>query len=1227
MFDQNTGQVILGGGGGDVDLTGIATEAWVEENYLSKAFFTRLFKAYGPAETEGDPDVEVEPNDLDSEITSIEAMFGFWTEQYISALGQGSGGGGGGGGSDTLADLIDVELTNPVAGQVLKYNGTKWINSTASAGTVTSVAMSVPTGFAVTGSPITVSGVLGLSFADGYSLPTTAKQTNWDAAYSWTSVSRTTLADYGITDAKFGTPGTDSIPITLGSATQSVLTQHQSLANYYTKSETDGKFLTISFFRSLFRAYTSSNAEVQPNDGSTSTIASIKAMFGFWTEQYISALGQGSGGGGGVTLNQPLQGINQAGLSAPTTAGQILVYNGTKWAYAGNISITNLTAYAGTFNSTVTAVGSFTSQGGNFIANSGGFKVTGKDDTYVLLAGGGTKLLSEIGGGYTLPAATTSALGGVKVNATFGQAVSVQASGNDGTHNYGLQIDSNGKAFVYVPWTDHTEYLPLSGGTLTGNLSIRPIGGGYADGIRLHARSQDDGWCAVMLCGAENTGDIGTSANSWYIGARNGGFYITRNGTSDGTAGLSCVSNTWYINGNAIAVTSQIPTNNNQLTNGAGYITSASLNGYLPLSGGTITDSLTIDNNLKTNYLNVGKNTLSTYSASRAEIDLVTYGDDAADLWLGANNRRTWYLSPRGSSASYSLLLNPYNNTTGAYFSIGADVYANGFIGNLSGNATSASSLSVTHYYANVPISTTSSVSTEPSFRTVYIGDQKNTNAFVNIITLAHDSFSSQLSVADSDFDETVGSWGLSFDRWWNGNNSQNSAGIYAYGTGSWGAGLVFRVKNGGSRGSGHNTTALVLKASGVVSAPNGFNGNLSGNATTASGLSVTHYCGTVAISTDSSRTTEPVVKALHVFPSGGSYNDGIRIHSRDTNNGWCSVVFAASDNTGNTGITSNSWTIGVNGGNLFMGKGGTGYGNEHHLRSVYGAWECSGTWSQLSDMSVGGNFTVSGSVRIGDAVLVWDSTNGALKVQKSDGTAASFYATGAVSALGASSSGTTYLDQATADARYLKLSGGTLTSALTVNGNFTSSSTVKGTSGLMTAYMTVGTSSVNSSYTLYVNGNAGINHIVIGNEQQVNTVNCAVIQTLSSRGIYIKSGSAPNYVDGTWNNASDIRLKDIVSNVGASVEQVADAPVFNYKWKAGGTQVMLGTSAQYWRNVFNFGVNEGPDSYLYMDYASIALASAVMVARKVQSHEERIAALEAENARLQKELNEIKAA
>lgn len=56
---------------------------------------------------------------------------------------------------------------------------------TTNKGTVTSVAMSVPTGLSISGSPITASGTLALSYTSGYSIPTTAKQTNWDAAYGW----------------------------------------------------------------------------------------------------------------------------------------------------------------------------------------------------------------------------------------------------------------------------------------------------------------------------------------------------------------------------------------------------------------------------------------------------------------------------------------------------------------------------------------------------------------------------------------------------------------------------------------------------------------------------------------------------------------------------------------------------------------------------------------------------------------------------------------------------------------------------------------------------------------------------------------------------------------------------------------------------------------------------------------------------------------------------------
>ncbi len=51
-------------------------------------------------------------------------------------------------------------------------------------GTVTSVSMTVPTGLSVSGSPITTVGTLAVSYTAGYSIPTTAKQSEWDTAYS-----------------------------------------------------------------------------------------------------------------------------------------------------------------------------------------------------------------------------------------------------------------------------------------------------------------------------------------------------------------------------------------------------------------------------------------------------------------------------------------------------------------------------------------------------------------------------------------------------------------------------------------------------------------------------------------------------------------------------------------------------------------------------------------------------------------------------------------------------------------------------------------------------------------------------------------------------------------------------------------------------------------------------------------------------------------------------------
>ena len=100
------------------------------------------------------------------------------------------------------------------ANKVLSLNGTatdvEW--TTNGAGTVTSVDMTVPTGLAVSGNPVTSSGTLAVSLASGYSIPTTAKQTEWDTAYTdrlkWDGGSTGLNASTGRTSLGLGTAAT-----------------------------------------------------------------------------------------------------------------------------------------------------------------------------------------------------------------------------------------------------------------------------------------------------------------------------------------------------------------------------------------------------------------------------------------------------------------------------------------------------------------------------------------------------------------------------------------------------------------------------------------------------------------------------------------------------------------------------------------------------------------------------------------------------------------------------------------------------------------------------------------------------------------------------------------------------------------------------------------------------------------------------------------------------------
>lgn len=91
-----------------------------------------------------------------------------------------------------------------VNGMILQTTstGTLWVSTSTlglggSAGTVSSVALSVPTGFTASGSPVTTSGTLALAYAAGYTGLLSASSTNWNSFYNAPSTRITAGAGLG----------------------------------------------------------------------------------------------------------------------------------------------------------------------------------------------------------------------------------------------------------------------------------------------------------------------------------------------------------------------------------------------------------------------------------------------------------------------------------------------------------------------------------------------------------------------------------------------------------------------------------------------------------------------------------------------------------------------------------------------------------------------------------------------------------------------------------------------------------------------------------------------------------------------------------------------------------------------------------------------------------------------------------------------------------------------
>ena len=112
-------------------------------------------------------------------------------------------------GDYSLTQLSDVTITSPTTGQVLKYNGTAWINDTdANSGTVTSVGLSSATsGVTIGSSPITTSGTITLAIATA-----TTSQNGLLSSTDWTTFNNK-QSSLTFSSPLVNTSGTVSIPV------------------------------------------------------------------------------------------------------------------------------------------------------------------------------------------------------------------------------------------------------------------------------------------------------------------------------------------------------------------------------------------------------------------------------------------------------------------------------------------------------------------------------------------------------------------------------------------------------------------------------------------------------------------------------------------------------------------------------------------------------------------------------------------------------------------------------------------------------------------------------------------------------------------------------------------------------------------------------------------------------------------------------------------------------
>lgn len=395
----------------------------------------------------------------------------------------------------TAADARgSISLTTNGTSGAASYNSTTGVlnipnyASSGGSGTVTSVALSAPTGFSVSGSPVTDLGTLALSFAAGYSLPSDITQATWTAKQNalsgtgFVKISGTTISYDNSTyltsnqtitlSGDISGSGTTAITGTLATITQAATGSFVKIT-LDTKGRVTGNTAVGSSDITTALGYTPYNA-TNPNGytSNTGTVTSVAALtLGTSGTDLGSTVATGTTTPV-ITLNVPTASSTNRGAlssadwttfnnkqstitltttgssgSSTFTANTLNVPTYTLAGLGGQTSSTNLTSLSGlTFSSTsfvkMSAAGTFALDTTAYTANTGTVTSVGGTGTVNGLTLTGTVTTSgnlTLGG--TLDLSSPPAIGGT--TASTGRFTTITSTATTGTAPFTVASTTN----------------------------------------------------------------------------------------------------------------------------------------------------------------------------------------------------------------------------------------------------------------------------------------------------------------------------------------------------------------------------------------------------------------------------------------------------------------------------------------------------------------------------------------------------------------------------------------------------------------------------------------------------------------------------------------------------------------------------------------------------------------------------------------------------------------